>query len=347
MRVTPIKEIADLEPDEKIMAVHAKIKQVYGFSAGSNDHGDWSIQNIIVADRSGEIKVKIKDHDEIPKAWKGRDILIECTKHDKHGWIGVKTADDTYKGKTTRIVSISRTGKLGLADETSEEPAPPRRVDRDEERGEEHEPRHQRPPEKEERTAADAFDDALVKKAEKVWDKIKIHVGAVGIKDKTLPELNQGQLAWLANSWLARANKDDEQDMMLVASMLAMKKAAANRAPASDETPGNKLPLDRVDDNKQPATAGSPEAIMEVKRSMVQRANLMKLAVRATRTIVAPEFKDMSNEQFQSLLGQIYIGAERAGLHHRLPMVPLCETKPAEKPAEKPPKEKAGRKGEK
>src|SRR5688572_11462841 len=99
MRVTPIKEITDLEPDEKVMAVHARVKTIYGYSAGENNHGPWSIQNIIVADRTGEIKVKIKDHDEIPKSWKGKDVLIECTKHDKHGWIGVKAVDDTYKNK--------------------------------------------------------------------------------------------------------------------------------------------------------------------------------------------------------------------------------------------------------
>lgn len=310
MRVTPIKEIADLEPDEKVMAVHARVKTIYAYSAGTNNHGDWSIQNIIVADRSGEIKVKIKDHEEIPKSWKGRDVLIECTKHDKHGWIGVKAVDDTYKNKTSRILSVSRTGDVNLANER-----------RDNEGGgnEEHgeSSRRDERPAKSARSAADSFDEELVKKGADNWDKIKVHVGAVGIKGKLLTELDQNQLAWLTNSWLARANKDNEDDVILVAALLAMKKAGTKKpAGASD------LPLDKLDENKQ-HTAGSPEAIKEVKCSMVQRANLMKLAVAATRTIVRPEFKDMSDEQFQSCVGQIYIGAERAGLHHKLPMVPM------------------------
>lgn len=320
MRVTPIKEIADLEADEKIMAVHGRVKQVYGFSSGTNAHGDWSIQNIIIADRTGEIKVKIKDHDEIPKAWKGKDVLIECTKHDKHGWIGVKAVDDewTKKGASkptiTRIVSISKTGNIDLATEASDSEGG------DEERRPQRQQREERPPAKDERSAADAMDDDLARKAEKVWDTIKIHVGATGIKGKTLPELDKGQLAWLTNSWLARANKDNEDDVMLVAALLAMKKAGSQK-PAGD----NKLPLDKIDENKQPAAAGSHEAIMEVKRSMVQRANLMKLAIAAVRTIVLPEFKEgkVSDDQFQSFVGQVYIGAERAGLHHKLPMAPM------------------------
>ena len=115
MRIVPIKEIFGLESGETVPAVKGTIKNVYDQSKGTNAHGDWKLQNIVVADGTGEIKVKLADRDPIPLAWKGKQALIECNDGGK-GLTGIKAKDDDYRGKVSRILSVTASAHVNLVD---------------------------------------------------------------------------------------------------------------------------------------------------------------------------------------------------------------------------------------
>lgn len=78
---------------------------------------EYHYQDTIVTDTTGaEIKLTIADHAEIPQAEIGKTFFFSCTKSDKHGWIGVKTKDNEYNGKVTRLIMVTKTGLIEGAD---------------------------------------------------------------------------------------------------------------------------------------------------------------------------------------------------------------------------------------
>ena len=120
MRVIPISEVFNFEPNETVPCVQGQITNVYRQNRGTNANGDWAIQNAFLKDRSGEIKLKITDRDEIPAAWKGRTICISCNNGQK-GMTGMKAKDDEYKGKVTRLISVTPTAAIEPVDPNSED----------------------------------------------------------------------------------------------------------------------------------------------------------------------------------------------------------------------------------
>jgi hypothetical protein len=123
MRVIHLSEVLQMEPGETVTATKGKLKSVFERNTGTNEHGDWSIQNVILADGELEIKVKVCDRETaIPSAWKGKLIYLTSVNGDK-GITGLKVKEDTYKGKTSKILSATKTAEIGLQD-GSEAPAP-------------------------------------------------------------------------------------------------------------------------------------------------------------------------------------------------------------------------------
>jgi Tfp pilus tip-associated adhesin PilY1 len=78
MRIVPISEVFGLGSGETVPAVKGTVASVFDQNKGTNAHGDWKLQNIIVRDGTGEIKVKLADRDPIPGNWRGRVVCIEC-----------------------------------------------------------------------------------------------------------------------------------------------------------------------------------------------------------------------------------------------------------------------------
>jgi len=107
--------VLGLGSGETVPAVKGTIKQVFDQNKGTNSHGDWKLQNIVLTDSAGEIKVKIADRDPIPGNWKGKLVCIECNDGGK-GMTGIKAKDDEYRGKVTRILSVTPTAHITLVD---------------------------------------------------------------------------------------------------------------------------------------------------------------------------------------------------------------------------------------
>lgn len=106
MKTTPIEDIFELEPKETVTRTQGKLTKLYKPKTGESSHGPWSIQKGMIKDGSGEISVMFKDRDEVPQAWRDREIIITSHKSDK-GWSGVYAEDDNYKGTTTRILKVT------------------------------------------------------------------------------------------------------------------------------------------------------------------------------------------------------------------------------------------------
>ncbi len=106
MRLIPIKDALTFSPEENVPSVRGKVKEIYKPSTGSSDKGEWSFQNLVIVDESGQIKVKLKDREPLPLDYKGRVILISCKEGDK-GLSGVKIKEDEYRGKIDKVLWVT------------------------------------------------------------------------------------------------------------------------------------------------------------------------------------------------------------------------------------------------
>jgi hypothetical protein len=124
-RVTPVAEIDQMEPEQEILLLRGKIGQLFDSKRGDNEHGPWSFQRGTLKDASGERKFVLKNRStDIPKQWRGQEVVIEAHKTDK-GYSGIYTMDDDFRGKTTRCIKVTETAAIYLADIHAAAAAPP------------------------------------------------------------------------------------------------------------------------------------------------------------------------------------------------------------------------------
>lgn len=117
-RCSTIAEIVAQQDDTLVMLCRGTITNIYPPSEGDNEHGHWSIQNIVIKDATGTIKVKLKNRETLTKADKGKLLEIAAFHSDKHGWVGAKAQDDTYNGKTSRIIYLTAAAELSFPAES-------------------------------------------------------------------------------------------------------------------------------------------------------------------------------------------------------------------------------------
>lgn len=104
-KLTTIAEACDTEDGEIVMAVRGKLTKLYDRKTGMGEHGEWSLQGGELTDQTGVIKLTFSGRDAVPKDLKGKTIQISASKHEKHGWTGVKK--ETYKDKAQLKVTSS------------------------------------------------------------------------------------------------------------------------------------------------------------------------------------------------------------------------------------------------
>lgn len=109
MRVLTIRDVEELGVDEIIPAVRGQIKKVFDYTSGTNNHGPWSFQNLILKQGGSEIKVKLKLQSKFDSSWEGANIIIMC-KEGNRGLTGVKRAVDDYKGANKPMIMVTETG---------------------------------------------------------------------------------------------------------------------------------------------------------------------------------------------------------------------------------------------
>lgn len=114
MRVLTLAEIQKLEPGETIPSFNAQIKEVKPYNQGTHaEYGPWTIQNLTVMDESGIVPVKIKNHHEFGQDWRNCHAYFESGKSQKDGGLtGIKWKEDTYKGKTTRLIEVTASATI-------------------------------------------------------------------------------------------------------------------------------------------------------------------------------------------------------------------------------------------
>jgi hypothetical protein len=123
MRVVSISEIKALEAGELVPSTKGKVIEVGKLFSGTNDKGPWSLQTITIDDGSNKIKAKLWNRDELAKTWKGVEVYLCCVQGEK-GLHGIKAEDDTYKGATTRIITVTGKAELTAADAAPAQAAP-------------------------------------------------------------------------------------------------------------------------------------------------------------------------------------------------------------------------------
>ncbi len=125
MRLIPIKDLLAMEEEEAVPAMRGTIKRVFGRSEGSNEHGPWSLQNVIVTEPGNdkiEIKVKLKDQEEVPEKSKGRSLYVESHRGDR-GMTGIKIKEETYQGKPRKYLHVTKTATVTLLDRNAPNPS--------------------------------------------------------------------------------------------------------------------------------------------------------------------------------------------------------------------------------
>jgi hypothetical protein len=125
-KITPVAEIDQLEDGQEIILLKGRVVQMYDAHRGEDaETGNrWSFQRFTLKDDTGTRSVLLKNRDDdLPKSYRGKEIVIEAHKGDK-GWSGVYAFDDTdKKGKTTRIVKVTPTAQIYLAEAGPTPPA--------------------------------------------------------------------------------------------------------------------------------------------------------------------------------------------------------------------------------
>lgn len=110
MKVTPLNGISQLEDGELVMRVEGEITRVFDRKSGTKGDKDWSIQNLMLRDDSGEIRVGAWNHEDL-SSFAGKKVSITAHKSDK-GFSGVYCELNDYKGKVSKQLRLTYTAKI-------------------------------------------------------------------------------------------------------------------------------------------------------------------------------------------------------------------------------------------
>lgn len=125
LRTITVPQALELSTGELVPSIRAVVSDIGRRYSGTNDHGDWSLQNITLKDGvTGQtIKAKVNDREEIPASWKGGTVLMSCKNSDK-GLTGLKIDEDDYRGKKSKVIKVTPSATI-LPDNGSAAPVTP------------------------------------------------------------------------------------------------------------------------------------------------------------------------------------------------------------------------------
>lgn len=96
------------------MRVEGEITRVFDRKFGTKNDKEWSIQNLMLKDDSGEIRVGAWNHDDL-SSLSGKKVSITAHKSEK-GFSGVYCELNDYKGKQTKQLRLTYTAKIERLD---------------------------------------------------------------------------------------------------------------------------------------------------------------------------------------------------------------------------------------
>lgn len=127
MRTSTIKEVKEMSPKAVIEYVEGTLSVLYPAKRGNSNGKDWMLQNGVLKDDSGDVKLMFCIEDELPPEWKGKRISLTAHSGPK-GLSGIYTDDNNHAGRVERQIKITATGKIQLLDGKPVQPpqkAPP------------------------------------------------------------------------------------------------------------------------------------------------------------------------------------------------------------------------------
>lgn len=102
----PISKIRTYEHGDELASVSGMLENVWERKTGTGKKGPWSIQNLMLKDATGSIKVTLFGRKECPKSMEGKQVeLLNCL-----------VDDNTYNGKTTRTVKVTEDSNVKTLD---------------------------------------------------------------------------------------------------------------------------------------------------------------------------------------------------------------------------------------
>lgn len=100
-----------MQDGASVSSLSGVVENVYERKTGTSKGRAWSIQNIVLKDRTGQIKLMLSGRKECPKTTEGKVVTFSSVNGEK-GPQGVFVKDDEYNGKTTRIVKVTEVAKV-------------------------------------------------------------------------------------------------------------------------------------------------------------------------------------------------------------------------------------------
>lgn len=115
-----MKLIKIAEAQEMVGMVLPRVEGVlvtlYDQKTGEKDGKPWAMQNGVIEDDTGGMKIVFSGHDAISLLMKGQRIQLEAFTSKQHGLVGIKVKENTWKEKTTKEIWVTGTAKILFPD---------------------------------------------------------------------------------------------------------------------------------------------------------------------------------------------------------------------------------------
>lgn len=118
MRTLNIAAIKQLENKEPIPSFTGRITKVHDQITDHGEYGQWWLQNLVVQDETGEVKVTWGGEDPFEQSAEGKTWSFECSE-TKHGLKGVSWEVKTKNGKTYESVKVTPSAKIKVLNGTT------------------------------------------------------------------------------------------------------------------------------------------------------------------------------------------------------------------------------------
>jgi len=113
MKIKDLKEKVGISGFE----VEGEVKNVYDRKSGIRDNHEWSFQDIVIDDGTGEIRVSLRNKAEFSKNNKGKWVRIQGYKDEQNNkMVGTTVVEEEYTGKNGKFYKVVKIAVMGKAE---------------------------------------------------------------------------------------------------------------------------------------------------------------------------------------------------------------------------------------
>jgi hypothetical protein len=125
MKPFPLNQLDTCADKQVLPCVAGIASKIYQPRSGTKaDGSEWSVQDLELEADGVTVKVKVWDHPEIARHLEKKFVTI--TASDSKGLTALFVHDDTYRGKTTRMLRLTATAGIDFGNSTQQSDAPRR-----------------------------------------------------------------------------------------------------------------------------------------------------------------------------------------------------------------------------